>query len=400
MLTGTKQRLASFWHYLRLPLRAKKERRKDRHGLPGSDPGAKRAVKAAVDWLGRAQDCSLSQDGGVARHYSLIDGWSTSYPETTGYIVPTMVHYSRLSGDEACRERARRMLNWLVSIQMPEGAFQGGMVGETPLVPTVFDTGQILLGLVAGVEEFGDDRYHVAMCRAAEWLVKTQNPNGCWEQQVSPFGLSGPKAYDTHVAWGLFEAARVEPGRDYAASALANVNWALAQQQDNGWFRRCCLTNHSQPLTHTLGYALRGMLEAYRHTGDASLLKGAQRTADGLLEAAGHDGFMPGRLNADWSGAVEWACLTGTVQIAACWLILYGEVGDPRYRAAAFAANRYVRRTVRLDGPPETRGGVKGSFPVDGGYGTYQYLNWACKFLIDANVAEKRLTTTGSAGRD
>jgi len=32
---------------------------------------------------------------------------------------------------------------------------------------------------------------------------------------------------------------------------------------------------------------------------------------------------------------------------------------------------------------------VTGSFPVDGGYGTFQYLNWACKFSIDANLFEQ-----------
>jgi hypothetical protein len=44
-----------------------------------------------------------------------------------------------------------------------------------------------------------------------------------------------------------------------------------------------------------------------------------------------------------------------------------------------------------LDGPPETRGAVKGSFPVDGGYGRYEYLNWAVKFTIDANVVELQI---------
>ena len=30
--------------------------------------------------------------------------------------------------------------------------------------------------------------------------------------------------------------------------------------------------------------------------------------------------------------------------------------------------------------------------PVNGGYGTWQYLNWACKFTIDSNCAELALT--------
>jgi hypothetical protein len=69
--------------------------------------------------------------------------------------------------------------------------------------------------------------------------------------------------------------------------------------------------------------------------------------------------------------------------------MLYAETGRQAYLEAACLANRYVRRTVDPDGPPDIRGGVKGSFPVDGAYNAYQYLNWACKFMIDANVLER-----------
>jgi hypothetical protein len=121
------------------------------------------------------------------------------------------------------------------------------------------------------------------------------------------------------------------------------------------------------------------------------LLDAAVRTAHGLLAALNHDGKLPGRLREDWSAAVPWVCLTGSVQIAACWLLLYQETGDARYERAAKLTNQYVLRTVRLEGPEDVRGGIKGSFPVDGGYGTYQYLNWAAKFFVDANLLEHAL---------
>src|SRR4051794_21979809 len=103
-----------------LPAAARAERREDRKGLPAYDPGAERAISECVAWLGRAQDGSTPCDGGVARHFSLISGWSSSYPETTGYIVPTMLAYAASRGGdegEDARRRARRMLDWLVSIQ-------------------------------------------------------------------------------------------------------------------------------------------------------------------------------------------------------------------------------------------------------------------------------------------
>jgi hypothetical protein len=373
----------------RPPEAARAEVALDRRGLPAYDPGPERSIDEAVAWLGRAQDHSRTRDGGVARDFSLIHGWNSSYPETTGYIVPTMLAYAQYKGGAAADEargRARRMLDWLVSIQFPDGGFQGGLVDATPRVPVTFNTGQILIGLAAGVREFGD-AYREPLRRAADWLVRTQDADGCWRQHPTPFAAPGEKAYETHVGWALLEAARVDEPR-YADSALANLRWALTHQAANGWFASCCLADNTKPLTHTLGYVLRGVLEAYRYTDDPDHLRAALKTADGLLSALRPDGHLPGRLRADWSAGARWACLTGTVQIAHCWLTLYQITGETSYRDAAFAANAYVRRTVKVGGPPETRGAVKGSFPVDGLYGTYEYLNWACKFFLDAQLLE------------
>ena len=387
---GVLKPLRSAKAYLRLPVDAKREHQRDRAGLPNFDPGLDRAIDEAMVWLGRAQDSSSTHDGGVARHYSLIDGWGPSYPETTGYIIPTMLAYAHLKNDEAVRQRARRMLDWLLAIQLPDGGFQAGTVDAKPVVPTTFNTGQILLGLASGVQEFGN-RYREPLCRAAGWLVKTQDPDGCWRNHPSPFAGPGEKAYETHVAWGLMEAARVEDNKKYGEAALANVRWALRQQQENGWFAKCDLLDDTQPLTHTLGYVLRGIIEAYRFSKESSLLQASRITADGLLSALKPDGFLPGRLDHQWHGTVSWACLTGTVQSAHCWLMLFQETGDTRYRDAAFVANRYVRRSMRVDGLPSTRGGIKGSFPVNGLYGTYEYLNWACKFFVDSHMLEQRV---------
>lgn len=368
---------------------ARAERRRDARGLPVADPGIAAAVAAAAEWLGRAQDRSASGDGGVARHYSLRSGWATSYPETTGYIVPTMLALAEELGDAGYRERARRMLDWLVSIQLPGGGFQGGRIDARPVVPVTFNTGQILMGLAAGHAVFGG--YAAPLRNAADWLVATQDEDGCWRRYPTPFAKRGEKVYETHVAWGLFEAERVMPGLGYGEAGLRQVRWALEWQRDNGWFDRCCLTDPGRPLTHTLGYALRGIVEAWRLTRREDLLRAARRTADGLLEALDDDGRLPGRLRPDWSGGVASVCLTGSAQIAHSWLLLYQATGDERYLVAGRAANRYVRRSVRLDGGPGVRGGVKGSFPIDGDYGPYEYLNWAVKFAIDAFLLEKRL---------
>ncbi len=150
-------------------------------------------------------------------------------------------------------------------------------------------------------------------------------------RHLSPFASSGEKSYETHVAWGLLEADRVDPGRGYAQAALANVRWALQSQRENGWFDRCCLDDASKPLTHTIGYALRGLVEAYRFSREEVFLDASRRTADGVLSALRDDGHLPGCLMPDWSAGVSWACLTGR----------------PRLRAAGCCCPRLPRAALR-----------------------------------------------------
>jgi hypothetical protein len=373
-----------------LPRVARDAIERDRAGLPASDPGTPLVLPALMDWLAAAQDHSISADGGVARDYSLLRGWSTSYPETTGYIVPTFFDHARLTGDPAWSERALRMADWLVRIQLHSGGFQGGKIDSTPVVPVTFNTGQILIGLAAAQRETG--RYLEPMRRAADWLVQTQDADGCWRRHASPFVAPGDKQYDTHVAWGLFEAHRVDPGRGYLEAGWRNVLWAVGGMTGNGWYPKCRLSSSGEPLTHTLGYTLRGVIEALRIAPEspefATLNKAARLTADGLASALRADGFLPGMIDCHWRSAAPWACLTGSAQVAACWQLLDRLAGERRYEAAVCKVNAYLRRSVLVDGPVHTRGAVRGSFPIDGGYGALEFPNWAAKFLADSLMLE------------
>lgn len=376
---------------LLLPAEAKRALSRDREPVSSRlDPGIDAVIDAGLTWLGVAQDHSASHDGGVARHYSVVKGWGDSYPETTGYIVPTCIHFARELGRPELDLRARRMLDWLVSIQMPGGGFQGGMINANPKVPVTFNTGQILMGLAAGTRTYGE-AYAPAMRQAADWLATTIDPDGCWRKHATPFAKRGEKAYETHVTWGLLEALRVERHGAWEQAARMNIDWAIGKQQPNGWVADCCLTLAETPLTHTLGYYLRGLLEAFEYFQDDRYLVATRRTADGLLGALRPDGWLPGRLARDWSAAVDWVCLTGSVQIAHTWLRLYQLTGEERYLRAGRLANGFVRRTVLMEGPPQAVGAVQGSYPISGLYGQWEYLNWACKFMLDSLWIEKQV---------
>jgi len=258
------------------------------------------------------------------------------------------------------------------------------------VVPVTFNTGQILLGLASGVRVFGDE-YRLPMQKAADWLARTMDADGCWRNHPTPFAGAGEKAYETHVSWGLFEAARIDPGAGWQEAAIRNCDWALTKQQANGWFASNCLGDYVRPLTHTIGYVLRGIVEAYLFTGEQRYLEAALRCARGACTALEPEGRLPGKLDKDWKAASPAVCLTGSVQIAHSCLLLYESTGDRALRDAGYAMNRYARRTVALDGDENTLGGVRGSFPVSGDYGHYEYLNWAAKFFIDSNLLERSI---------
>lgn len=383
-----KQRLASTLEWTRLPASARQEIKADRGGRLGIDAGPAEVIEPLADWLLDAQRLSSSHDGGYARHFSIVSGWGPSYPETTGYIIPTLLDVAAHRNDEKYAHSARTALDWCRKIQFPDGGFQGGIINAQPLVPVTFNTGQILIGLAAGVRHFND--YHDATRRAAHWLADSLDNDGCWRRYPTPFAARGDKTYETHVAWGLFEAARALNDASFGAAGLKNVRWALTKQHANGWFADCCLSNPAAPLTHTIGYALRGIIEAQRYAPHASLLAAAEKTAQALLTVIEPSGRIAGCFDAHWRATVAWSCLTGAVQIAACWFLLFDITGKREYLEAARRANHFFRRTLHLEGPSGLRGGVKGSYPVDGEYGRFELLNWANKFAIDANLMELR----------
>lgn len=359
-----------------------------------TDPGIEKIVECCANWLLKAQEASASSDGGVASHFSFSEGWASSYPETTGYIVPTLLEVSKRSGREDCRTSALRMLEWLESIQNEDGSFQGGNIDAKPCVPVVFNTGQILFGLVCGVEEWGDIHASSAIA-AADWLLKNQDSDGAWRKFRSPFNTGGPKAYEAHVAWALLNADRAIAGRGYGDAGMANIRFALNRQADNGWFSECGLGDNEAPITHTIGYALRGVIEGWRHSGDRNILEAACRTADAICHLVRSDGWLAGSFDRNWAPATTSVCVTGSAQLAHCLILLAQSTGQTHYFNIAQRLNRFVRSTIRTVGPCNLVGGVKGSYPVFGSYAPFRLLNWAAKFTIDSNHAERDAITHG-----
>jgi hypothetical protein len=348
------------------------------------------ALRAAAEWLSRAQDATDS--GGVSAHYDAAKRkWVGAYPETTGYIIPTFFRYAEFCGEAAYRERAIRMAEWESDIQLPEGGVRAGTMDAVQAVPTIFNTGQVLFGWTAAWQQTRNERFRNSLIRAADWLVAAQDEDGAWRRFASPFARHALNTYNTRVAFGLAEAGQALGEPRYVQTAARNVEWALTQMHPNGWLENNDLQENTRPLTHTIAYATRGILEVGLIAAKPAFVDAAVRIARAVAQTQREDGALPGRLDAGWNAAARWTCVTGNAQMAIVWQRLAHETGDCSFLPAAERANQFNLSVQDLSArDPGIRGGIPGSHPRGGGYMTDRYPNWAAKFFMDALMLQLR----------
>ncbi|MBI4420471.1 MAG: hypothetical protein HY560_06565 [Gemmatimonadetes bacterium] len=397
VLGAVKDRLGQLRAHPAWHPRAVWENWRDRAGGHAVASGHRPHLTDAIEWLVRAQDAA--PDDGFARGYSLTwnpyfgaRGWQPSYPETTGYIIPTFYQAARQLQQPDLAARAGRAARWEIGIQLSSGAVRAGVVGQ-PIAPAVFNTGQVMLGWLAAFRETGDAAFADAARRAGRFLVSMLDADGLWRRGNSPFANPKATLYNTRTAWALAEVGKWLDAPDFREAAARSLVAVARLRHANGWIPDCCLSDDRHPLLHTIAYAIRGFLEGGRVLEDARLIGRAAIAADQIATRVGPDGWLPGRLGPDWHAAVSWSCLTGEAQMVNVWLRLFEITGAGRWLEPVPAVLRFLKSTQnRASRDPGLRGGIKGSFPVDGEYGRYEVLNWATKFFADALMRDERIS--------
>ncbi|NLE45710.1 MAG: terpene cyclase/mutase family protein [Chloroflexi bacterium] len=348
-------------------------------------------LSAAVDWIERAR--LAGGDGGISKGFDLLRRrWAPSYPETTGYTVPTLLNAALVLDRPALRALALSLADYLLGNLTPEGGV-GHWTGSDS-GPIVFDTGQVIFGWIAAYDAIGDDRYLRAAVRAGDWLVAVQDPSGSWKDHQH---LGVEKVIDTRVAWALLELNRRFACEAYVHAAVGNLEWALRNQDADGWFRRCTFVDGGDPFTHTLAYTAEGLFECGCLLSEARYIDAASRTADMLLLRQRTDGGLASTYVADWRETSRSSCLTGDCQMGRLWLRMYEVRDDEAYLNAAERAIAYVASTQDLrTSSKNIRGAIAGSCPIYGQYERLKYPNWAAKFFADSLLTLNKVRTGGS----
>lgn len=345
----------------------------------------------SLAWLARSQD--VAGGGGSAKAFSFLRGWLTPYPETSGYIAPTFYDYAVWTGDSTWADRAKRMVEWTVEVQLPSGAVRGGEMAVSPQ-PIVFNTGQNLFGFLRAWAETGDESFLAAAKRAGDFLVAHQDDDGAW-RRAAYAGI--PHAYHARVAWPMLQLHRATGDERYELAGRRNLAWVISRQDADGWFRDNAFRPGQLPNTHGIAYVTQSLVEAGMLVDEPQWLDAAARTIDTLTSFFEERGWIPGFHGPGWTEGAKSECVTGNIQLALSALRLRHARGES-LESVDKLIGHVTEVADALPRRPDLQGGIPGSWPVYGRYAPLQCPNWAAKFWADLLLLRLAIADPSHAG--
>lgn len=257
------------------------------------------------------------------------------YPEVTGYFIPTLYNWGEY-------ELARTCTKWLLSIQLPDGSFPA-----QDDVPYTFDTGQIIRGLCAALNDMND--IQIPLRKACDWILTQIKDDGSLATPSTE--LWSDTANDlihTYVLPPLIQAGKLLDAPEY----IDKANFVLAyykKQEDLISFNR---------LSHFHAYTMEALCEM----GEFDLAIQGMTDVERYQRS---DGSIPAYPN------VNWVCSTGMAQYAIVWYLI-GE------KDKADKAIRYLEKIQNKSG------GFYGSYGKGAEYIARAEISWGVKYFLDA----------------
>ena len=329
------------------------------------------ALRAACDWLLHAQEPA----GGYRHSYHLLYGWQPAYPETTGYIIPSLLNAAAVLKDDRLILSAKKALQWLQSIQQPEGFF-ADLNGRAQ----VFDTGQILIGLNYIAEHCPDwPPVTDSQISAARWLLSVQEADGSF---IRAAYNNRPHTYYSRVGAAMIKSGVLLKDDALYQAGLSNINWVLSQQNPFGFFDHASFDDHPAFL-HTIVYILEGLLDAYDLTGRQDILDAVVYNAGHLINSKAEPDILRSQYHDDFTVANPHICVTGLSQWAGVCFRLAKILSEERYKQEGLRSLDHVMTHQAASDDKNINGGLPGSIPVTGNYLRMAFPNWGVKFFID-----------------
>lgn len=267
-----------------------------------------------------------------------------SYPEVTGYLIPTLYK----AGE---RDLASQFVRWLVTVQQPDGSF----LGPGRKVSFAFGTGQIIRGLVTGLDDLPE--LEQPLRRACDWIVDNSSADGRLpipsDENAWSIGNRGIISEGVHLYTlpPLMEAGERLNEPRYIKFAQKGLDYYLKNVE---------LTNFQRPnmLTRLFLYIQEALCDL---GADEVARKGMQSLAPFQWSNGGIPAYSD----------VAWVCSPGQAQAAIVWY----KLGEKE------RADLTLSFMKTLQNPS---GGFFGSYGVEADYFPEAEISWAVKFYLDA----------------
>lgn len=298
--------------------------------------------KKAVDWIknnsvdGQAIICNTGKRKG--------------YPEVTGYYIPTLIRWGY-------RELAVNYAEWLIGIQKADGSWYD----TDDVSPYIFDTAQILKGLIA-VREIYDSREKIdeAIIKGIDWILGCMTDEGklvtpdtaCWGSDDNTCS----ELIHMYCLSPIVDAGRIFGRTDY----IEKAEKILKYYKDNYYDK---IMNFSL-LSHFYAYVMEALIDM----GETGMAVEAMAKIADIQKASG---AVPAYKN------VDWVCSTGLFQFALVWF----RIGDTEH------GNKAFEYACRLQ---NESGGWYGSYLSEDNcneqndYFPGAEISWAVKYFLDA----------------
>ncbi len=261
-----------------------------------------------------------------------------AYPEVSGYYIPTLLEWGM-------RDLAEQYVAWLLSVQNKDGSWSDPR-GQAPYV---FDTGQILKGLISFYKYKPSPELKKSILDACNWIISCQlssgrikTPNeGAWGDMVK-------ETVHLYALSPLVDAADIFDMPDYKICANAALDYY--QKED--------LPFEFNQLAHFYAYVCEAFADLNRH--DLAV-----KALEPMTKIIGATKKSPAYAEKNFE------CPTAIFQLAcAYYKIGWVEMGDRLFEQG----RAHQRKT----------GGFYGSVGQGADYFPSAEISWPVKYFMDA----------------
>lgn len=227
------------------------------------------------------------------------------YIEISGYAITMLCYLYRETLDSQYLDAAKRVGDWLLRIQYPNGTFPTAVytkldAHKKPSAIHTFDVGMVINGLTVLYRDTKHEPYLESAKLAADWIVCLQREDGSIpaniDQETGKIRDTGSTwstqsgSYHVKFAMGLLNVHELTGDSRYEVAARKLCEYALTKQKPDGQF----ITYGDLDGTnlHPHSYSAEGLYVAGKYLHEPRYLEAARKASIWSLSLQ-NDGVIP-----------------------------------------------------------------------------------------------------------